>query len=73
VTVLILGYLGTEPTTVWGQFHAAEGSLLDKVLDTKDVATWVARFFTILYFGFFFLMPWYTAIDKCQPEPERVT
>jgi len=73
VTFLILGYLGTEPTTVWGQFHAAEGSLLDKVLDTKDVATWVARFFTILYFGFFFLMPWYTAIDKCQPEPERVT
>jgi ubiquinol-cytochrome c reductase cytochrome b subunit len=73
VTFLILGYLGTEPTTVWGQFHAAEGSLLDKILDTKDVATWVARFFTILYFAFFFLMPWYTAIDKCQPEPERVT
>ena len=33
-------------------------------LDTKDVATWVARVCTIVYFLFFFLMPWYTARDK---------
>jgi ubiquinol-cytochrome c reductase cytochrome b subunit len=65
VTFLVLGYLGTEPVTVWGQF----GSWLGYV----DVATVAARIFTLLYFAFFFLMPWYTAIDKCKPEPDRVT
>lgn len=70
---LVLGYLGTESTTVWGQFKAVEGSLLDKILDTKDVATWAARVCTVLYFLFFFLMPWYTARDKTLPEPDRVT
>ena len=25
------------------------------------------------YFGFFLLMPWYSKLDKCKPEPERVT
>jgi ubiquinol-cytochrome c reductase cytochrome b subunit len=65
VTFLVLGYLGTEPVTVWGQF----GSWLGYA----DVATVVARIFTLLYFAFFFLMPWYTAIDECKPEPDRVT
>ncbi len=65
ITFLVLGYLGTEPVTVWGQF----GSWLGYA----DVATVVARIFTLLYFAFFFLMPWYTAIDKCKPEPDRVT
>jgi ubiquinol-cytochrome c reductase cytochrome b subunit len=32
----------------------------------------VARVCTIVYFLFFFLMPWYTARDKVQPVPERV-
>src|SRR5882762_5055783 len=67
VVFVILGYLGTEPTTVWGQFG------FDALfLDTKDRATWVARVCTIVYFLFFFLMPWYTARDKVQPVPERV-
>jgi len=35
--------------------------------------TLMAQICTILYFLFFILMPWYTAIDKCKPEPERVT
>jgi ubiquinol-cytochrome c reductase cytochrome b subunit len=65
VTFLVLGYLGTEPVTVWGQFGAWLGN--------ADRATVAARVFTLLYFAFFFLMPWYTAIDKCKPEPERVT
>jgi len=73
VVFLILGYLGTEPTTVWGQFNAQEGSVLDAILDTKDIATWVARVCTIVYFLFFFLMPWYTARDAVKPVPERVT
>ncbi len=36
-------------------------------------ATIMARVFTILYFLFFLLMPFYTAIEKCKQPPERVT
>jgi ubiquinol-cytochrome c reductase cytochrome b subunit len=68
VVFLVLGYLGTAPTTVWGQFRDAWD-----ILDTKDVATWVARVCSVVYFLFFFLMPWYTARDKVKPVPERVT
>ena len=32
----------------------------------------MARFFSVLYFLFFLLMPWYTAMDKTKPVPERV-
>ena len=32
-----------------------------------------ARGFSIIYFAFFILMPWYTTIDKTKPVPERVT
>ncbi len=62
---LILGYLGTEPTNVWGQFGGWLGN--------ADRATVAARVFTLLYFLFFILMPWYTSIDKVKPVPERVT
>jgi ubiquinol-cytochrome c reductase cytochrome b subunit len=65
VTFLVLGYLGTEPVTVWGQAGAWLGH--------ADRATVAARVFSVLYFAFFFLMPWYTAIDKVKPVPERVT
>jgi len=68
VSFLILGYLGTVPVTVWGQFT---GGWAD-ALDTKDRATWVARVLTLLYFLFFLLMPWYTTRDKTKPVPERV-
>ena len=64
-TFFILGYLGTEPTNVWGQFGAWMGN--------ADCATVAARFFTVLYFAFFILMPWYTALDKSKPVPDRVT
>jgi len=68
VTFLVLGYLGTEPTTLWGQFG------FDAFfLDTKDIATWAARLGTLIYFLFFILMPWYTARDAVKPVPERVT
>jgi ubiquinol-cytochrome c reductase cytochrome b subunit len=66
ITFLILGYLGTAPTTVWGQFPF-------DVLDTRDVATWVARVGTLIYFLVFLLMPWYSARDSYQPVPQRVT
>jgi ubiquinol-cytochrome c reductase cytochrome b subunit len=68
VVFLILGYLGTKDTSVWGQipFDAF-------FLDTRDVATWAARVCTVVYFAFFLLMPWYTAKDKTLPVPDRVT
>ena len=65
ITFLVLGYLGTEPVTVWGQAGAWLGY--------ADRATIAARICTLLYFAFFILMPWYTAMDKTKPVPERVT
>jgi ubiquinol-cytochrome c reductase cytochrome b subunit len=32
-----------------------------------------ARIFAVIYFAFFFLMPWYTRADQTKPVPERVT
>ncbi|MGH8178615.1 MAG: cytochrome b [Steroidobacter sp.] len=32
-----------------------------------------ARVFSLIYFAFFILMPWYTKIDPTKPAPERVT
>jgi ubiquinol-cytochrome c reductase cytochrome b subunit len=68
VSFLLLGYLGVKPTTVWGQFGFEAF-----FLDTKDIATWVARLCTAVYFLFFVLMPWYSARDRCAPVPGRVT
>lgn len=61
----VLGYLGTVPTNVWGQFGAWLGGV--------DRATVIARVCTVGYFLFFVLMPWYTKVEKTKPEPERVT
>ncbi|MBK5913791.1 cytochrome b [Rhodocyclus purpureus] len=33
----------------------------------------LAKVGTFIYFAFFLAMPWYSKIDKCKPEPERVT
>ncbi len=33
----------------------------------------LARVFTVTYFGFFILMPWFTSIGKTKPVPTRVT
>ena len=65
IVFLVLGYLGTEPITVWGQFGSWLGN--------ADRATVAARICTLIYFLFFILMPWYTKVDKTKPEPERVT
>ena len=43
------------------------------VLPAEGVYVTMARFFTILYFAFFVLMPYYTVIDKTKPVPDRVT
>jgi ubiquinol-cytochrome c reductase cytochrome b subunit len=65
VSFLVLGYLGTVPTNHWGQFGAWLGH--------AERATVVARLGTLIYFLFFLLMPWYSAIDRCKPEPKRLT
>lgn len=46
------------------------------VLGTMSVSpsrTFLAQIMTVVYFLFFFLMPWYTAKEKTFPEPLRVT
>jgi ubiquinol-cytochrome c reductase cytochrome b subunit len=68
VSFLILGYLGVVPVTIWGQFPAGL-----PIVGGADVATVVARIFTVVYFLFFLLMPWYTARDVTKPVPDRVT
>jgi ubiquinol-cytochrome c reductase cytochrome b subunit len=65
ISFVVLGYLGTVPTNVWGQFGGWLGG--------AERATVMARIFTVIYFLFFLLMPWYTKIDKTKPEPARVT
>ncbi|MDT3705215.1 MAG: cytochrome b N-terminal domain-containing protein [Thiobacillus sp.] len=43
------------------------------LLPATPIATMIAQVFSVIYFLFFLLMPWYTSIDKTKPEPERVT
>ena len=68
IAFLILGYLGVEPTTVWGEFPKGL-----PVVGGDYVALWVARVLTVIYFIFFLYMPWYTANDREKPVPARVT
>jgi ubiquinol-cytochrome c reductase cytochrome b subunit len=35
--------------------------------------TLISQVLSVVYFAFFFLMPWYTKIDKCKHVPDRVT
>jgi len=67
VSFLVLGYLGVEPTTVWGELPKAL-----PLIGGDYVALWVARVLTVIYFLFFLLMPWYTANDREKAEPQRV-
>jgi ubiquinol-cytochrome c reductase cytochrome b subunit len=38
----------------------------------EDIYVLFARIFSVIYFGFFLLMPYYTAIDKTKQVPDRV-
>ncbi len=42
------------------------------VQPASGVYTLLARIFTVVYFAFFLLMPFYTRIEKTKPVPERV-
>jgi len=42
------------------------------LMPAESSHVYLARIFSTIYFGFFLLMPYYTAIDKTKPVPERV-
>ena len=68
VSFIILGYLGTVPSTIWGQFPS-----VTPFLGGSDIALVIARIFTIIYFLFFILMPIYSKKSITNPVPTRVT
>ena len=41
-------------------------------MPAEPIYVMIARIFSVLYFAFFLLMPYYTTIDKTKPVPERV-
>ena len=46
--------------------------LLLGLAPAEGVYVMLARIFSVLYFAFFLLMPFYTAMDKTKPVPDRV-
>jgi ubiquinol-cytochrome c reductase cytochrome b subunit len=58
LSFVLLGYLGVRPP------NSVDLFLFKNVV--------FAQTFTVIYFLFFVLMPWYTSWDKTKPEPERV-
>ena len=58
---LVLGYLGIQAPGVWGS------------LAGQDIAQRVSQLFTLGYFGFFLLMPWWSRLGEPKPVPERIT
>ena len=38
-----------------------------------DLGTRISQFFTLLYFAFFLLMPWFSRMDATRPPPARLT
>ena len=43
------------------------------VLPPTDLRTLASQICTFIYFGFFLLMPWWSAAGKFKPVPKRVT
>jgi ubiquinol-cytochrome c reductase cytochrome b subunit len=43
------------------------------VLPPTPMRTLVSQICSVIYFAFFLLMPFYSSIDKCKPEPDRLT
>ncbi len=62
---MVLGYLGIEPVGVWGSVMIGSFVL--------DIAQTVSQVGTLVYFGFFLLMPWWSRMGSFKPVPERVT
>ena len=43
------------------------------MLGPTPARTLVSQICSVIYFAFFLLMPIYSSLDRCQPEPDRVT
>ena len=56
----VLGYLGIQPPGVWG------------VVAGQDIAERVSQLFTLGYFGFFLLMPWWSRLGEFKQVPDRI-
>ncbi len=52
VNFFVLGYLGIQPVSLWGERISQVG--------------------TLIYFGFFLLMPWWSRLGDFKPVPDRV-
>jgi len=52
-------------------FFLALGYLGAQPIST--IGTWVAQVGTLVYFGFFLLMPWWSRVGTFKPVPNRVT
>ena len=59
IAFFILGFLGTQPPS-YAFFGVIPGAP-------------IAQLLSLFYFLFFLTMPWWSKIDKCKPEPDRVT
>jgi len=59
ISFFILGFLGTKPPS-YAFFGTIPGAPIAQILSA-------------FYFLFFLTMPIWSRIDKCKPEPERVT
>jgi ubiquinol-cytochrome c reductase cytochrome b subunit len=67
-------YKGTFARTALGIFVVAFVVLgYLGLLTPTPWRTAISQFFTLVYFGFFLLMPIYTSIDRTRPVPQRVT
>ena len=72
VCFVVLGYLGLQPASghFLGLALCYESAGRDVcVLENTDVA----QYLTVVYFAFFFAMPWYSKKEKCKTPPDRVT
>lgn len=56
----VLGYLGIQPPGVWGTVLG------------QDIAERVSQLFTLGYFGFFLLMPWWSRLGEFKQVPDRI-
>jgi ubiquinol-cytochrome c reductase cytochrome b subunit len=59
ISFVILGFLGVKPPE-YKFFGVLPGAP-------------IAQLCSVYYFFFFLAMPWWSKMDKCKPEPERVT
>jgi ubiquinol-cytochrome c reductase cytochrome b subunit len=71
VSFVSLGWLGMQPV-ISPEWYLSLASAIGIETETA-LYLLLARLFTVCYFGFFVLMPFYTSIGKTKQVPQRVT